>query len=62
MNIFFILTIALLIIIVLLRFKIQIGVCMLASGIFIWAVESAKFSALIKNMQKNKFDMKKLLC
>ncbi len=41
MNIFLLLTIALLIIIVLLRFKIQIGVCMLASGIFIWLMRSA---------------------
>ncbi len=35
------LTIALAIIIVLLRFKIQIGLCMLAAGIFIWALRSA---------------------
>lgn len=41
MNIFLLLTIALLIIIVLLRFKIPIGVCMLASGLFIWALRSA---------------------
>ena len=41
MNIFLLLTIALAIIIVLLRFKIQIGVCMLASGIFIWLMRSA---------------------
>ncbi len=41
MNIFLLLAIALLIIIVLLRFKIQIGVCMLASGIFIWLMRSA---------------------
>ncbi len=41
MNIFLLLTIALLVIIVLLRFKIQIGLCMLASGIFIWALRSA---------------------
>lgn len=34
-------TLALAIIIVLLRFKFQIGVCMLASGIFIWALRSA---------------------
>lgn len=53
MNIFLILTIALLIIIVLLRFKIQIGVCMLASGFFIWAVESAKFSALATAFVQN---------
>ena len=33
--------IALAIIIVLLRFKLQIGVCMLASGLFIWALRSA---------------------
>ena len=42
--------IALLIIIVLLRFKLQIGLCMLASGIFIWLVESAKISALVSGM------------
>lgn len=41
MNIFLLLTIALAIIIVLLRFKISIGLCMLASGIFIWALRSA---------------------
>ena len=41
MNIFLLLTIALAIIIVLLRFKIPIGLCMLASGIFIWALRSA---------------------
>ena len=41
LNIFLLLTIALAIIIVLLRFKIQIGVCMLASGIFIWLMRSA---------------------
>lgn len=48
MNIFLLLTLALLIIIVLLRFKIQIGACMLASGIFIWATKSAEFSTLIQ--------------
>lgn len=48
MNIFLILTIALLIIIVLLRFKLQIGVCMLASGFFIFCVQSANFSDLIR--------------
>ncbi len=41
MNIFLLLAIALAIIIVLLRFKLQIGVCMLASGLFIWALRSA---------------------
>lgn len=41
MNIFLLLTIALAIIIVLLRFKIPIGACMLASGIFIWLIRSA---------------------
>lgn len=41
MNIFLILTLALLIIIVLLRFKLQIGVCMLAGGFFIWITQSA---------------------
>lgn len=41
MNIFLLLTIALVIIIVLLRFKIPIGICMLASGIFIWLIRSA---------------------
>lgn len=43
MNIFLILSLALLIIIVLLRFKIQIGVCMLVSGLFIWLTCSQKF-------------------
>lgn len=41
-------TIALLIIIVLLRFKIQIGVCMLASGLFIWALRSASPISLLQ--------------
>ncbi|MCR5833979.1 MAG: DUF401 family protein [Selenomonadaceae bacterium] len=41
MNIFLLLTIALLIIIVMLRFKIPIGICMLVSGLFIWALRSA---------------------
>ena len=48
MNIFLLLTIALLIIIVLLRFKIQIGVCMLASGLFIWALRSASPISLLQ--------------
>ncbi len=48
MNIFLLLTIALLIIIVLLRFKIQIGVCMLASGLFIWAMRSASPISLLQ--------------
>ena len=41
-------TIALAIIIVLLRFKIQIGVCMLASGLFIWALRSASPISLLQ--------------
>ena len=41
-------TLALLIIIVLLRFKIQIGLCMLASGIFIWALRSASPISLLQ--------------
>ena len=41
-------TIALAIIIVLLRFKIQIGVCMLASGLFIWALRSASPLSLLQ--------------
>lgn len=48
MNIFLLLTIALLIIILLLRFKIQIGVCMLASGLFIWALRSASPISLLQ--------------
>ena len=48
MNIFLILTLALLIIIALLRFKLQIGACMLASGIFIWLTRNAEFSTLIQ--------------
>ena len=48
MNIFLVLTLALLIIIALLRFKLQIGACMLASGIFIWLVRNAEFSTLIQ--------------
>ena len=48
MNIFLLLTIALAIIIVLLRFKIQIGLCMLVSGIFIWAMRSASPISLLQ--------------
>ena len=48
MNIFLLLATALLIIIVLLRFKIQIGVCMLASGLFIWALRSASPISLLQ--------------
>lgn len=48
MNIFLLLTIALAIIIVLLRFKIQIGLCMLASGLFIWALRSASPISLVQ--------------
>ena len=48
MNIFLLLTTALLIIIVLLRFKIPIGACMLASGIFIWALRSASPISLLQ--------------
>lgn len=48
MNIFLLLAIALTIIIVLLRFKIQIGLCMLASGIFIWALRSASPISLLQ--------------
>ena len=48
MNIFLLLTIALLIIIVLLRFKISIGACMLASGLFIWAMRSASPISLLQ--------------
>lgn len=39
---------ALLIIIVLLRFKIPIGTCMLASGLFIWALRSASPISLLQ--------------
>lgn len=48
MNIFILLAIALLIIIVLLRFKIPIGMCMLASGIFIWLMRSASPISLLQ--------------
>ena len=48
MNIFFELTLALLIIIVLLRFKMQIGSAMLAGGVFIWATQSAELSKLFQ--------------
>ncbi|MBE8951752.1 MAG: DUF401 family protein [Quinella sp. 1Q7] len=48
MNIFLLLAAALLIIIVLLRFKIPIGACMLASGIFIWALRSASPISLLQ--------------
>ena len=48
MNIFFLLTAALLIIIVLLRFKIPIGACMMASGLFIWALRSASPISLLQ--------------
>ena len=48
LNIFLLLTIALAIIIVLLRFKIQIGACMLISGIFIWIFRSGSPLALLQ--------------
>lgn len=48
MNIFAMLATALLIIIVLLRFKIPIGACMLASGLFIWALRSASPISLLQ--------------
>ena len=48
MNIFILLAIALLIIIVLLRFKIPIGVCMLAGGLFIWLIRSASPISLLQ--------------
>ena len=48
MNIFVLLTAALAIIIVLLRFKIPIGACMLASGIFIWLMRSASPISLLQ--------------
>ena len=48
MNIFLILMLALLIIIVLLRFRLQIGACMSLGGIFIWLTQSAEFSDLIR--------------
>ena len=41
-------TAALLIIIVLLRFKIPIGACMMASGLFIWALRSASPISLLQ--------------
>jgi len=48
LNIFLLLAAALAIIIVLLRFKFQIGVCMLASGLFIWALRSASPISLLQ--------------
>ena len=48
MNIFLLLAMALLIIIVLLRFKIPIGACMMASGLFIWALRSASPISLLQ--------------
>ena len=48
MNIFLVLIIALGLIIFLLRFKIQIGLAMLISGIFIWLVESAEIAKLFQ--------------
>ena len=48
MNIFLILIIALLLIIFLLRFKVQIGLAMLISGIFIWLMRSAEISNLVR--------------
>ena len=48
MSIFFELALALFIIIVPLRFKMQIGAAMLAGGIFIWLTQSAELSILIR--------------
>lgn len=53
MDVLLVLTIALLIIILLLRFKFQIGLCMLISGIFIWLAESAEYSALATAFVQN---------
>ena len=48
MNIFLLLAIALLLIIFLLRFKIQIGLAMLVSGIFIWLFREPTFLKLLQ--------------
>ena len=46
MNIFVLLALALAIILLMLRRKISIGLCMLASGLFIWLVRSARIDDL----------------
>ena len=52
MNIFLMLTITLLIIILLLRRKLQIGICMLAGGFFIWIMKSADPTDLSETLIK----------
>ena len=46
MNIFLLLALALAIIILMLRRKISIGLCMLAAGLFIWLIRSARIEEL----------------
>ena len=52
MNIFILLMITLAIIIVLLRRKLQIGICMLAGGIFIWLMRSSDPADLMTTLIK----------
>ena len=48
MNIFLLLTITLAIIIILLRYKLQIGTCMLAGGLFLWLLRSSDLNDLLE--------------
>lgn len=52
MNIFLLLAITLTIIILLLRRKLQIGICMLAGGMFIWLMKSADPADLLTTLIK----------
>lgn len=58
MNIFLLLSLAMLLIIILLRKKVPLGLCMLGGGIFIWGLQSTDpqilYTAIEKTFQQNR--------
>lgn len=58
MNIFLLLSLAMLLIIILLRKKVPLGLCMLGGGIFIWGMQSTDpqilYTAIEKTFQQNR--------
>ena len=52
MNIFLLLTIAMLMIILMLRRHIPIGPCMLTSGIFIWLMKAPELPYLVQALRE----------
>lgn len=58
MNIFLLLSLAMLLIIILLRKKVPLGLCMLSGGIFIWGMQSTDpqilYTAIEKTFQQNR--------